>query len=289
MSDKDVFAKHVLASIHKDLTFLKEQHYITPQKYNDIFNLLPVIGHPNQGRDVGGYPPSPYTTNSQPSPVATAPPPTYETANALAIAEALYDFRGENPAADLSFNKGDIIQVTEYVNNDWWRGSLHGRSGMFPSNYVQKKTTAPPSTASKHASPPPPPPPSLGMSPPPPPPPSGPGNNSYAYPPPPPASGSGPYAYPPPPAPSGYNSYPPPPPANYGAAAPPPPPAQPVPTYAPPPPAQAPPAAAAPPAGEQQHESKIAGFGKQLAGNVVNAATWGFGGTLGSEAAHAIF
>ncbi|KAG0163804.1 hypothetical protein DFQ28_009461 [Apophysomyces sp. BC1034] len=289
MSDRDVFAKHVLVSIHKDLNFLKEQNYLTPQKYNDILNQLPVIGQPNQARDVPSFPSSPYG-NSQPSPVASAPPPMYESSNALATVEALYDFRGENPSADLTFRKGDIIQVTEYVNNDWWRGTLRGQTGMFPSNYVQKMTSAPPPPPpSQTASPPPPPPPAGGMSPPPP---SGRGNN-YAYPPPPSSGGSG-YAYPPPPpaASSGYNNYPPPPPATYSAppVQPPPsypvPPSQPVQSYAPPP---AQPAPAAAPAAAEPQESKVAGFGKQLAGNVVNAATWGFGGTIGSEVAHSLF
>lgn len=37
---------------------------------------------------------------------------------------------------ELSFKKGDIIIVLEQVYRDWWRGTLHGKVGIFPLNYV---------------------------------------------------------------------------------------------------------------------------------------------------------
>ncbi|KAJ8314820.1 hypothetical protein KUTeg_006970 [Tegillarca granosa] len=40
-------------------------------------------------------------------------------------------------AADLTFNQGDVIQVTK-KDGDWWTGTLAGRSGIFPANYVKK-------------------------------------------------------------------------------------------------------------------------------------------------------
>jgi hypothetical protein len=59
-------------------------------------------------------------------------------AYSICTVEAVYDFKGEDPSSDLSFKAGDVIQVTEYVNDDWWRGNLHGRSGIFPQNHVKK-------------------------------------------------------------------------------------------------------------------------------------------------------
>lgn len=54
---------------------------------------------------------------------------------------ALFDFVGEN-IRDLSFSEGDIIWVTSRPRTTttlptWWKGSLNGRSGLLPSNYVQ--------------------------------------------------------------------------------------------------------------------------------------------------------
>ncbi|CDU23282.1 related to YSC84-protein involved in the organization of the actin cytoskeleton [Sporisorium scitamineum] len=50
--------------------------------------------------------------------------------------EALYDFAGQEQT-DLHFKTGDIIQVTGQEDEMWWRGTLDGRSGIFPSNYTR--------------------------------------------------------------------------------------------------------------------------------------------------------
>lgn len=49
--------------------------------------------------------------------------------------QALYSFEGQE-ADDLPFKVGDIIEVTGKEDDMWWRGVLHGRSGIFPMNYV---------------------------------------------------------------------------------------------------------------------------------------------------------
>ncbi|SPO34746.1 related to YSC84 - protein involved in the organization of the actin cytoskeleton [Pseudozyma flocculosa] len=50
--------------------------------------------------------------------------------------EALYDFEGQE-AGDLPFKAGDVIQVVGKEDESWWRGSLKGRQGIFPSNYTR--------------------------------------------------------------------------------------------------------------------------------------------------------
>ena len=41
---------------------------------------------------------------------------------------------------------GDVIDIVEETNADWWTGSNKGKRGLFPSNYVQK---LPPETPSQ--------------------------------------------------------------------------------------------------------------------------------------------
>uniref|UniRef100_A0A915PMX3 SH3 domain-containing protein n=1 Tax=Setaria digitata TaxID=48799 RepID=A0A915PMX3_9BILA len=53
---------------------------------------------------------------------------------------ALFDF-DSNVAGDLTFRTNDEIFVTERINNDWLRGSIGKRQGIFPNNYVQEITT----------------------------------------------------------------------------------------------------------------------------------------------------
>ena len=48
---------------------------------------------------------------------------------------AMYEL-DSNEQDELSFKKGDVIIVMEQVYRDWWRGSLRGKVGIFPLNYV---------------------------------------------------------------------------------------------------------------------------------------------------------
>nr|CAB3250834.1 protein enhancer of sevenless 2B [Phallusia mammillata] len=49
--------------------------------------------------------------------------------------QAAYDFHRQEPG-ELEFCQGDIITVTEWMDRNWWRGNLNGRTGIFPSNHV---------------------------------------------------------------------------------------------------------------------------------------------------------
>ena len=52
------------------------------------------------------------------------------------LAEALFDHIAiEND--ELGFNAGDVIEVLEMVNKDWWWGSANNRDGWFPSASVR--------------------------------------------------------------------------------------------------------------------------------------------------------
>lgn len=50
--------------------------------------------------------------------------------------EALHDFTAETKD-DLSFRKGDYIQILERVDSEWYRGRLNDKEGIFPAVFVQ--------------------------------------------------------------------------------------------------------------------------------------------------------
>lgn len=90
-------------------------------------------------------PSSPTTTSKKgPPPLRpTAPKPDFKpTPRASTLganqAVALYTFEATQ-SGDLGFKKGDIITVTKRTDskNDWWTGQIEGRTGIFPSNYVE--------------------------------------------------------------------------------------------------------------------------------------------------------
>lgn len=51
--------------------------------------------------------------------------------------KAMHNFKGTNND-ELVFQKGDIITVTQIMEGGWWEGTLAGKTGWFPSNYVKE-------------------------------------------------------------------------------------------------------------------------------------------------------
>lgn len=78
------------------------------------------------------------------------PMPSGTTAATVSRVRALYDFVPSEPG-ELEFKRGDVIAVLESVYKDWWRGSLKGKTGIFPLNYVEKLTDPTPEELHREA------------------------------------------------------------------------------------------------------------------------------------------
>lgn len=66
-------------------------------------------------------------TNDRPTP--SLPHPPFQV-------RAVYPFEGTEEG-DLPFEEGAMITVIRVDESDWWEGELDGKTGVFPSNYVE--------------------------------------------------------------------------------------------------------------------------------------------------------
>ncbi|XP_070284873.1 intersectin-2 isoform X1 [Myotis yumanensis] len=57
---------------------------------------------------------------------------------------AMYDYAANNED-ELNFSKGQLINVLNKDDPDWWQGEINGATGLFPSNYVKMTTDSDPS------------------------------------------------------------------------------------------------------------------------------------------------
>ncbi|MBN3272186.1 ARHG7 factor, partial [Polyodon spathula] len=60
-----------------------------------------------------------------------------DNSNHQLVVKARFNFQQTNED-ELSFAKGEIIHVLRVEEGGWWEGTLNGKSGWFPSNYVRE-------------------------------------------------------------------------------------------------------------------------------------------------------
>ncbi|XP_075948385.1 uncharacterized protein LOC142950706 isoform X2 [Anarhichas minor] len=63
---------------------------------------------------------------------------------------ALFDYEGEEDD-ELTFSQGDVIALLELIGQEWGRGQIHGRVGVFPLNFAE--VVEPPAAVSSSSSP----------------------------------------------------------------------------------------------------------------------------------------
>ncbi|XP_078379511.1 rho guanine nucleotide exchange factor 7-like isoform X8 [Oculina patagonica] len=58
------------------------------------------------------------------------------------LVKAAFPFNGRDED-ELCFERGEILEVTKAVDGGWWEGTLNGKVGWFPSNYVKEISASP--------------------------------------------------------------------------------------------------------------------------------------------------
>ncbi|ODV87514.1 hypothetical protein CANARDRAFT_6045 [[Candida] arabinofermentans NRRL YB-2248] len=129
-----------LTTVKTELEFLKESNVITSELFDQIVGSLP--GKWSTGMEPAGI----ITVGTTLTQTQTQTSTSTSNSKQVELAEAIYDYKAQE-SEDLSFKQGDKIQIIERTSDAWWKGTLNGNSGMFPSNYVKVLGTVPPAAA----------------------------------------------------------------------------------------------------------------------------------------------
>ncbi|KAM4528822.1 CD2-associated protein isoform 4-T4 [Fundulus diaphanus] len=129
---RGVFPDNFVKELKKDPKEVKEiknepkEELTQPQgrERSNVANLvkrISVIGIPT-----GGFQPVP--------PAASKKPKKRQC-------KVRFDYKPENED-ELELKVGDVIEIIEEVEEGWWNGSFNGKSGLFPSNFVEELEAA---------------------------------------------------------------------------------------------------------------------------------------------------
>ena len=67
------------------------------------------------------------------TPAATS---SSSTTSNLVDAEVEFDYDAEL-SDELTIRVGDVVKDVKRMSGGWWEGSLHGKRGLFPDNFVK--------------------------------------------------------------------------------------------------------------------------------------------------------
>ncbi|KAL5503902.1 hypothetical protein ACEPAH_7973 [Sanghuangporus vaninii] len=130
------YVAHIVEQIQHNVTFLVENGHISQQNADTILVQLPGQEPVAAVATATPTPVPVVTPRCVPAPPVSAP----KTVKARAI--WAYNENGQDPD-DLSFRSGDIIEIVEETNADWWTGRFNGKQGLLPSNHVEKVLSGP--------------------------------------------------------------------------------------------------------------------------------------------------
>uniref|UniRef100_A0A673FL78 Sorbin and SH3 domain-containing protein 2-like n=1 Tax=Sinocyclocheilus rhinocerous TaxID=307959 RepID=A0A673FL78_9TELE len=118
----------------------QQQHDHTDASNNNQHNAnANVHCYSDQGSDTGRL--TPQIRRPTPEREVSSKQITYLILSSLLhqkqSARAIYDFKAQS-AKEISFKKGDAVNIIRQIDSNWYEGEHRGRIGIFPISYVEK-------------------------------------------------------------------------------------------------------------------------------------------------------
>lgn len=159
------YVDHVVEQIQHNLGFLVTQGHMSRADADSIIARLPSSDAqttpihnvaPSMPRSVP-VPPAPVSAGTVRAKATWAYNENGQVSNPHVLKHECCAHCELKDPDDLSFKTGDIVEIVEETNADWWTGRINGKEGLFPSNHVEilPAGAAPPTAPRRVLAPPP--------------------------------------------------------------------------------------------------------------------------------------
>nr|XP_047921628.1 CD2-associated protein isoform X1 [Anser cygnoides] len=119
---RGMFPDNFVKEVKKDV---EPKDDALPAKKEKSGNVASLVQRMNIcGLPAGGFQPHP-------------PPKSFKKKSKKRQCKVLFEYVPQNED-ELELKVGDVIDISEEVEEGWWSGTLNGKSGLFPSNFVKE-------------------------------------------------------------------------------------------------------------------------------------------------------
>nr|XP_021326836.1 sorbin and SH3 domain-containing protein 2 isoform X4 [Danio rerio] len=124
---------------HQCASYQQQHHLADTSNNNQHSTNANVHCYSDQGSDTGRI--TPQSRRLTPEREVSSKQMTYLILSSLLhqkqSARAIYDFKAQS-AKEISFKKGDAVNIIRQIDSNWYEGEHRGRIGIFPISYVEK-------------------------------------------------------------------------------------------------------------------------------------------------------
>ncbi|NXT03535.1 CD2AP protein, partial [Jacana jacana] len=119
---RGMFPDNFVKEVKKEVEPKDEAVPLRREKSGNVASLVQRMS--TYGLPAGGFQPHP-------------PSKAFKKKSKKRQCKVLYEYIPQNED-ELELKLGDVIDITEEVEEGWWSGTLNGKAGLFPSNFVKE-------------------------------------------------------------------------------------------------------------------------------------------------------